>query len=268
MATATNSSTGAGYPYPNTLTLDAWVSASGDNYDTISWKVTVTGGATNYWQQYFNALAAYNDGSEHLIWGSGATGQGWQDAVVAEGSFTIYHTEAKTISLKVGGGFNSSANYTEGSTSISLSAKYRKPSKPTVSGSNNGSFSNKITYGESDFGYPASGTVYLYGGTSNNPTTQIASKTSTGNSTFTHNNLRPNTVYYYRVRAHNGNQWSDYSDVITVKTKPAALVPYPNDPEQSNTAKYVKKIEVPLNGLARNATKLYRSVGGVAQRIY
>ena len=154
-------------------------------------------------------------------------------------------------------------------TTDSIDPAYKAPNKPTVSGLGVDARTNKITFGTSSFGYPASGNVYLYGGTSNNPTTQIASKTTTGNSTFTHSGLRPNTTYYYRARAKNSNNsWSDYSDVITVKTPPAILVPYPNNPAQSNTTKNVKKIEVPLNGLAKNATKLYRSVGGVAQRIY
>lgn len=185
-------------------------------------------------------------------------------------------TFSKTVSSNgtYGVSFNAGSGYRSDfqgswSGSATVTSIVVAPNTPSISGSNTDSYKNKITWGTSSFGNPSSGTVYLYGGTSNNPTTQIASKNSTGNSTFTHSGLRPNTTYYYRARAKNSsNAWSNYSSVITVKTKPAALVPYPNDPEQSNTAKYVKKIEVPLNGLARNATKLYRSVGGVAQRIY
>ena len=156
--------------------------------------------------------------------------------------------------------------------STSVTASYsngiRNPDTPTVSGTNIDSYTNQVTYGVASFGNPSSGTVYLYGGTSPNPTTQIASKTSTGNSTITLDNLEPNTTYYYRVRAYNGKSWSNYSSAITVKTKAATLVPYPNNPAQSNTARYAKKMEVPFNGLARNVKKLYRSVDGEAQRIY
>lgn len=156
--------------------------------------------------------------------------------------------------------------------STSVSASYdsgvASPATPSISGTNIDSYTNQITYGTSSFGNPSSGTVYLYGGTSPDPTTQIKSKTTTGNSTVTLDNLEPNTTYYYRARAHNGKAWSGYSQTITVKTKAATLVPYPNDPERTNTAKYAKKMEAPLNGLARNVKKLYRSNGGVAQRIY
>lgn len=154
MATAVNGSTGAGYPYPNTLTMEAWISGSGSDYHDISWKVTATGGASGYWQQYFNALAAYNDGSEHLVWGSGASGQAWAGAELASGSFRISHTDEKTISIKVGGGYNASANYSEGSATLTLPALYTDPSTPSVSVKSKTHNSATFTVSISSYGNP------------------------------------------------------------------------------------------------------------------
>lgn len=142
------------------------------------------------------------------------------------------------------------------------------PNTPTISTTNVDSYTNTITWGTTSFGNPTSGTVYLYGGTTSNPTTQLTTKTTTGNTTYTHSGLKPNTTYYYRARAFNGSAWSNYSTTVSVKTKVAALVPYPNDPAETNTGRYIKKLEAPYNGLARNVIKLYDSYNGVARRIY
>ena len=189
------------------------------------------------------------------------------DVYTTEFTKTVSSNGTYGVSFSAGSGYRADFEGTWSGTAT-VSSIVVAPNTPTLSGTNQSSYVNKVTWGTSSFGNPSSGTVYLYGGTSNNPTTQIATKTSTGNSTFTHSGLKPNTTYYYRARAYNGRAWSNYSSVITVKTKPAALVPYPNNPEQSNVTKYVKKLEVPHNGLARGVVKLYRSVGGVAQRIY
>ena len=137
------------------------------------------------------------------------------------------------------------------------------PNTPTVSASNNDPYQNQITWGTSSFGVPSSGTVYLYGGTSNNPTTQLTSKTTLGNSTYTHTGLTPNTTYYYRARAKNNvNEWSSYSTTISITTKRAVYVPY------ENKAKLARKVEAPYNGLARKVLKLYDSDDAKARRIY
>lgn len=146
-----------------------------------------------------------------------------------------------------------------------------KPNKPTISGNNVDAYTNQISFGTSSFGNPNSGTVRLYRGKSDNPTTEIttARKSSTGTSSFTDTGLEPNTTYYYRTRAFNsGGGQSDYSSTITVKTKPASYAPYPNDPTQSNVAKPILSMGAPLNGLKRKVLKIYDSVNGVARRIY
>lgn len=154
------------------------------------------------------------------------------------------------------------------SDSVVLPAFIVAPNVPTVSVSNNDPYANQITFGTTSWGNPNSGTVYLYGGTSPNPTTQLTSKNTLGNSTYTHTGLSPNTTYYYRARAKNASAWSNYSLTISITTKRAVFVPYPNNPAESNTTKLAKKLEGSLNGLARKVLKLYDSSDGKARRIY
>lgn len=143
------------------------------------------------------------------------------------------------------------------------------PNTPTISVTNIDSFTNEITWGTSSFGNPSTGTVYLYGGTAAKyPNVLLATKTTTGNTTFTDAGRKPNTTYYYRARAFNGSAWSSYSGVVSAKTKIAALVPYPNDPNSANEGVYVQKLEASNQGLARTVLKLYDSSDGKARRIY
>lgn len=106
--------------------------------------------------------------------------------------------------------------------SVSWPAGTVAPTTPTVSASNPGTTNtNSVTWGTTSMGTPSSGTVYLYGGTSASPTTQLTTKTTTGNTTYTHSSLSSNTKYYYRSRANNG-QWSSYSSDATAVTRAAA----------------------------------------------
>lgn len=123
----------------------------------------------------------------------------------------------RTVTWSAGSGLRSDFAGSWSST-VWFPEPYSPPNTPSISASATSSTSVAVTYGTSSFGNPSSGTVYLYGGTSNDPTTQIASKTSTGNSTYNHTGLTANTRYYYRARAYNGNQWSSYSGVASVNT--------------------------------------------------
>lgn len=102
--------------------------------------------------------------------------------------------------------------------STSVDPGYTAPSTPTVTIGTKSVNSIAVTYGTSSFGYPSSGNVYLYGGTSSSPTTQITSKTTTGNSSYTNGSLASNTKYYYRSRANNGQMNSSYSTEKTAVT--------------------------------------------------
>ena len=106
--------------------------------------------------------------------------------------------------------------------STSVDPGYTAPSTPTVTIGTKSVNSIAVTYGTSSFGYPSSGNVYLYGGTSSSPTTQITSKTTTGNSSYTNGSLASNTKYYYRSRANNGQMNSGYSTEKTAVTLAAS----------------------------------------------
>lgn len=150
---------------------------------------------------------------------SGTVGTSWVDLRGAISGYTISTS---------GGTYNWTFNNPGGSSvlgcsgSITIPAQPVAPTTPTVSASNPGTTnSNSVTWGTTSMGTPSSGTVYLYGGTSASPTTQLTTKTTVGNTTYTHSSLAANTKYYYRARADNG-QWSSYSSDATATTKAAA----------------------------------------------
>ena len=153
---------------------------------------------------------------DNTNWTTGATVSA---GTATSGNFTISNLTpgtAYTVYLRV----NTSAGSTA-SGSVTATT-YKVPDTPTVSVTNASVTSNTVTYGTASFNTPASGTVYLYGGTSSTPTTQLASKTTTGNSNYTHSGLAANTTYYYRAKANNAGGSSAYSSVKSVVTRPAA----------------------------------------------
>ena len=149
---------------------------------------------------------------------SGTVGTSWVDLRSAISGYTI--------SIN-GGTYNWTFNNPGSSSvlgcsgSITIPSQAVAPTTPTVSASTASATSNSVTWGTTSMGTPSSGTVYLYGGTSASPTTQLTTKTTTGNSTYTHSSLASNTKYYYRSRANNG-QWSSYSSDATAVTRAAA----------------------------------------------
>lgn len=191
-----------------TLATAPTVSVSGytDTTIVISYSTAADGGA------YSKNIQYSLDGS---TWTTGAT---VSSASATSGTYTISGlTAGTTYSIRTR--VSTTAGTTTGSTLSQKTAQ--APTKPTVSGTS-GVTSNTISYGTTSFGYPASGTVYLYGGTSSSPTTQLTSKTSTGTSSYTHSSLTANKRYYYRARAYNGKVYSDYSTEVSVYTKAAA----------------------------------------------
>lgn len=134
----------------------------------------------------------------------------------------VNHTGAKGINIS--GGNSDMGSYLTGSSSvdIALEAIQTAPNTPTVSISVSSADALAVTWGTTSFGSPSSGTVYLYGGTSADPTTQLTSKTSTGSSVSDRTNLAANTRYHYRARAKNtADLWSSYSSDISAVTKAA-----------------------------------------------
>ena len=245
-----------------TIQLIGWYSNQSGNTATVHLmlRIRYTHGDAYYYGS--NKSWSLNLGSQ-----SDSSGGDWTETAYAN---TNYDVSELTQNYNGGATVDGSASfysYLGGNCGATLSdvrlpAFVVAPNTPTVTLSNNDPYQNQITWGTSSFGVPSSGTVYLYGGTSNNPTTQIASKTSLGNSTFTHTGLSPNTTYYYRARAKNSSTWGNYSSSISITTKRAVYVPY------EDKAKLARKVEAPLNGLARKVLKLYDSDDDKARRIY
>lgn len=95
------------------------------------------------------------------------------------------------------------------------------PTAPTISAAAASGSQINVTWGTTNLGNPT-GTVYLYNGTSSSPSTQISSKTTTGNSTYNNTGLTANTKYYYKATASN-TAGSASSSVINATTYPAGI---------------------------------------------
>lgn len=105
--------------------------------------------------------------------------------------------------------------------SLTVPSQATAPTAPTISVATASSSQINVTYGTTNLGNP-SGTVYLYNGTSSSPSTQISSKTTTGNSTYNNTGLTANTKYYYKATASN-SAGSASSSVVNATTLPAGI---------------------------------------------
>lgn len=182
----------SGPTYGSTAVPQICISSDSSNFGySGSAGITVSGGQQNVWQQIYSASRTFS---------------------ASRSGETIY------VGWRV---TNDNSGYLGGSAvaTITLPQASTAPNKPTVSIVSSTSNSVTVSYGTTSFGNPSSGTVYLYGGTSSNPTTQIASKTTTGNSNYNHTGLTGNTEYYYRARAKNSQLWSSYSNGYFAITK-------------------------------------------------
>lgn len=104
---------------------------------------------------------------------------------------------------------------------LTVPSQATAPTAPTISVATASSSQINVTYGTTNLGNP-SGTVYLYNGTSSSPSTQISSKTTTGNSTYNNTGLTANTKYYYKATASN-SAGSASSSVVNATTLPAGI---------------------------------------------
>lgn len=201
--------------------LLAWYSDKSGNNATVHVALRVTFIDSNY-AYYYGTNKNYT-----LNFNGTSSAQYSPSMNINEGVTMAERTQS------VAGGSSISASgswysYNYGSFNINLSQTVNlpvfatKPATPTVSASTGTATTTSVTYGTTSFGTPNSGTVYLYGGTGSAPTGSITSKTTTGNSTFTHSGLASNTRYYYRARAYNNQLWSDYSSTVNAVTKAQA----------------------------------------------
>ena len=217
------------------------------NSGTFSYSIPNQGGQYNIALQY-----SLNSGS---TWTTAATITG---SGAKTGSFTVSGLSAyTTYSMQTR--TSTDAGQTSGST-VSFTTNGVAPTTPTTSVTNASASSNTVTYGTTSFGSPASGTVYLYGGTAASPTTQLTTKTTTGNSNYTHSSLSSNTKYYYRSRVKNAYAWSSYSSDASVITRPAA--PSACTLTVTGTTTATLTITSPTQGNAATMTAYYKLNSG------
>lgn len=206
---------------------------SGTGWGTASDTVSTTGGSAQ-------SVSFTMSGSESNI------------ASLANSSFSVTNNQTSaTISCYIDGEVT-------GDVGITFDATIVAPTTPTVSITSRTPTDLGITYGTSSFGNPSTGTVSLYGGTSANPTTQLTSKTSTGNSTYYWNGLTANTAYHVRARASNAQTSSNYSaDTLAVTLAETPTVSLESTDGESATFSYAteadggyyaKTIEYSLDG--------------------
>lgn len=213
-------------------------------------RICISGDPANY--GYSQTDAVWVEGNKQNQW-QGPYFSASRTFDASRGGDTIY------VGWKVDG---DSYGYLNGSgnVQITLPTAYQAPATPTVSVSNASGSSNSVTYGTTSFGVPSSGTVYLYGGTSASPTTQIATKTTTGNSTYTHSGLAGNTRYYYRSKASNSQLSSSYSSDASVITRPSNPSSATLVVTGTNTATLT--IKAPSMGSAATVTAYYKLNSG------
>lgn len=117
--------------------------------------------------------------------------------------------------------------------SVSFPSGTTAPTAPTISAAAASDSQIDATYGTTNLGNPA-GTVYLYNGTSSNPSTKISSKTAAGNSTYNNTGLTANTTYYYKATASN-TVGSASSSVVNATTYPAGITSFTVDSVASDS---------------------------------
>ena len=164
---------------------------------------------------------------------------------------TTYYYRA----LASNGGLNS-----DYSSTVSIKT-YQVPATPTVTKGTVTDSAITVSYGTTTFNNPSSGTVYLYGGTTASPTTQKASKTSTGNSNYTWSSLVANTRYYFRAKATNTGGSSNYSSdlqIITLPPTPSALSVSSSSYTAYNKCTTTFSYTIPSAGSAATKTGYYR----------
>lgn len=213
----------------------ASASVSSSTSSSVTLSVTSTGdsGRATRYLEY-----SLNDGS-WTSWGSISSSTGnLSHTVTISSGINAGASNTIKLRLRVAGvspwKYPNSTSWSAESTTLYSAEKsvtwtapsaYVAPNTPTVSVSSSDvtTTSASISYGTSSFQTPSTGTVYLYGGTSSSPTTQITSKTSTGTSSYSWTGRTNNTQYYVRARAYNGQLYSSYSSDKNFVTLPAAL---------------------------------------------
>lgn len=149
-----------------------------------------------------------------------------------------------------------------GSGTVTVPAQSTPPATPTISAVLNADETVSVTWGTTNLGNPT-GTVKLYGDTNADPSTELDSKSTTGNTTFTHTGLNPGTTYYYKAYASN-SVGSGTSSIVSV-TIPEHAKLYGS---VNGGTKRIKKLYGSVNGQTKTIKKVYASVNGQTKLIY
>lgn len=169
-----------------------------------------------------------------------------QNVGTGSGSVT-YTARFQVYNDAESGGIGNSAtvNFT-----VTYPAGGSAPATPTVSASATSASVINVSWGTSDLGNPT-GTVTLYYGTTNNPTTYLHSKTTTGINIFGHDQRTANTRYYYKATAANTIGSAD-SSVVSAVTYPAGITSTATDTTTETSARI--KVVCAASGSALTTT--------------
>lgn len=141
------------------------------------------------------------------------------------------------------------------------------PSTPTISLVETAAGSITISYGTNSFGTAGSGTVKLYMSENSgfSGETEVASKTTTGQSSVIITGLSHRKNYYFRARATSSVGNSSYSNSVGPVTPNPAVKIYGS--ANGNTMMITKPYGS-VNGNTKQITKIYGSVNGLSKLIY
>lgn len=141
---------------------------------------------------------------------------------------------------------------------ITFDPGYIAPTTPTITVSEITASGAKATWGTTSFGNPSTGTVTLSIVDQLGITTQVASKTTTGNTANTVTSLAPGRQYTFVAVANNGQLSSTGSTQFTTKSsnfdKTYCSV--------NGKTKKVNKMYCSINGKTKTVKKIYMSVNG------
>lgn len=199
-----------------------WTSLSGTTYSMqYRCNIVKTSGSLSSATSSNNAYKIAGSGASTSSGGSGETFS-FSTGTTTIKTISGTYNAASSTSVSVSGGVKIANT---GSTSLSgtgiLPAVNIAPTVPTISAACSASDASSVTFGTTNLGVPT-GTVYLYGDTASDPITQLTSKTTTGNTTFSHTDLFANTTYYYKATATNSSG-SRSSSVVNITTYPGEV---------------------------------------------
>lgn len=248
-----------------------WSSTSNYIYGTLTGNVSRSGNTVTLSGMNLSLTTRYT---------STGSGQLWFEV---NGTRTTFTASASGTSLGSHGLNNTSFSVSTSQTSASVSWKSSDgntgsftvtfpsgatvPNTPTISLEGFGAGTVTISYGTTSFGTAGSGTVYLYQATNSSFTdeVQVASKTTTGQSSVTIGNLSHRETYYYRSRANSTVGNSSYSSTVGPVTPNPAVKIYGS---VNGSSTMIVTPYGSVNGKTKVIKKIYGSVEGKTKLIY